>query len=604
MRKSIYLLIPLLVVFAAGCDMGVDSPYLQVIQERIQQDVEADAVTYSVLYDGNGHTSGVVPVDDTTYRSGSIAIVLGNTNGMAKAGQSFTGWNTEKDGTGTAHTSGDSITIDSSNVTLYAQWTQNPTYTITYDGNGNDGGEAPVDGNSYEAGASVLLENQETLSLTGYNFIGWNDAGGNSYTAGSFFTMPASDVILYASWSADSCTVTFVQQGGAAPEPGSMIVVFNTPYGTLASTSRTGYSFDGWFTESVAGDEVTSVTTVTETENHSLFAHWSANSYGVVLDRQGGTGGDTEVTATYDSAMPAAAPPARAGYTFGGYYTEADGNGTQYYDASMASMRNWDRAEEDFELKAKWTANTYTITFVSDDIGATGTMAQQSIPSGSTASLNPCTFTKTGWTFAGWATSSGEFWTYSDQANYTMGTSDVTLYADWTAPAVFQVGDRGYAGGWIIHAKTSYTDGWRYIEAAPEDATASTCIWGTASSAVSGADGIAAGTGEQNTVDIIAGDSAVDKAADICDGYTVDNGGTDYGDWYLPSRDTLSDMYANLHAVGIGGFWDDLYWSSSEYDSDYAWFVNFGDGQAHYNFVDPISVDKSSTLKVRAVRQF
>ena len=66
-----------------------------------------------------------------------------------------------------------------------------------------------------------------------------------------------------------------------------------------------------------------------------------AKTYTVTLDRQSGSGGSSSVTATYDSAMPEAAMPTREGYSFGGYYTEANGGGTQYYNADGTSVRNW-----------------------------------------------------------------------------------------------------------------------------------------------------------------------------------------------------------------------------------------------------------------------
>jgi uncharacterized repeat protein (TIGR02543 family) len=75
---------------------------------------------------------------------------------------------------------------------------------------------------------------------------------------------------------------------------------------------------------------------------------------------------------------------------------------------------------------------TYTVTFDKNDADAAGTMAAQTIASGSSASLTTCGFTKTGWIFAGWATISGGAVEYADNASYTMGTANVTLYAKWT----------------------------------------------------------------------------------------------------------------------------------------------------------------------------
>ncbi len=101
----------------------------------------------------------------------------------------------------------------------------------------------------------------------------------------------------------------------------------------------------------------------------SLVAEWEANTYTVTLDKQDGTGGTNSVTATYDSAMPSASAPTRTGYTFGGYYSEANGGGTQYYNADMSSAHIWDVADNG-TLYALWTANSYTVTL--NAIGGTG----------------------------------------------------------------------------------------------------------------------------------------------------------------------------------------------------------------------------------------
>ena len=73
----------------------------------------------------------------------------------------------------------------------------------------------------------------------------------------------------------------------------------------------------------------------------------------VMLDQQGGSGGTSYVEAPYGGAMPSIAVPTRSGYAFGGYYTGTDGSGTQYYTASGASARTWDK-ESATTLYAKW----------------------------------------------------------------------------------------------------------------------------------------------------------------------------------------------------------------------------------------------------------
>ena len=69
--------------------------------------------------------------------------------------------------------------------------------------------------------------------------------------------------------------------------------------------------------------------------------------------------------------MPSATAPTRTGYTFGGYYTSSGGAGTQYYNASMGSAKNWDKTTNT-KLYAKWTAKSYNVTFKGGNQTTTG----------------------------------------------------------------------------------------------------------------------------------------------------------------------------------------------------------------------------------------
>lgn len=81
------------------------------------------------------------------------------------------------------------------------------------------------------------------------------------------------------------------------------------------------------------------------------------------------------------------------------------------------------------------TVATYTVTF--DANTGSGTMSPQTIDEGASANLTANSFSKTGYTFAGWNTEAGGGGTdYADEASYTMGTGNVTLYAQWTAEII------------------------------------------------------------------------------------------------------------------------------------------------------------------------
>ncbi len=78
--------------------------------------------TYGVTYNGNGSTSGNVPVDATAYAPGAIATVLGNTGVLVNPGFQFAGWNSAATGSGTGFPVGATFAMGAANVTLYAQW--------------------------------------------------------------------------------------------------------------------------------------------------------------------------------------------------------------------------------------------------------------------------------------------------------------------------------------------------------------------------------------------------------------------------------------------------------------------------------------------------
>jgi uncharacterized repeat protein (TIGR02543 family) len=96
------------------------------------------------------------------------------------------------------------MAMGSANVTLYAKWTANSTFTVTYLGNGNTGGSIPIDSTNYEQGQTVtVMGNTGNLVKTGYAFAGWNtqaDGSGTTYAQAQTFTMGSANV-TYAKWN-------------------------------------------------------------------------------------------------------------------------------------------------------------------------------------------------------------------------------------------------------------------------------------------------------------------------------------------------------------------------------------------------------------------
>jgi 6-phosphogluconolactonase (cycloisomerase 2 family) len=121
--------------------------------------------TYTVTYNGNANTGGSVPVDSSTYQQGASVTVLGNTGSLVKTGSSFTNWNTVSNGTGTAYTQGQTLTMGTANVTLYAQWTANTVAGYAYAVNYN-GGSSAGSISQYTIGPNGALTPMATPSVS------------------------------------------------------------------------------------------------------------------------------------------------------------------------------------------------------------------------------------------------------------------------------------------------------------------------------------------------------------------------------------------------------------------------------------------------------
>jgi hypothetical protein len=158
----------------------------------------------------------------------------------------------------------------------------------------------------------------------------------------------------------------------------------------------------------------------------------------------------------------------------------------------------------------------------------------------------------------------------------------------------YKVGDRGPAGGWIFYDKGSFSNGWRYLEAAPAG-TDFTAQWGAAGKDVRGSETLV-GAGKRNTqliVEYLRSTGESGRAAQVCDSFSI--GG--YDDWFLPSKDELNLMYQNLKRKGLGSFSDSYYWSSTQDNADYLWGQVFSSGSQYYYY-------KYNAGKARAARSF
>jgi uncharacterized repeat protein (TIGR02543 family) len=132
------------------------------------------------------------------------------------------------------------------------------SHTVTYDGNGNDSGEAPKDDGSYMTGQLVTILSPVNLRKTSYSFVNWNsqmDGKGTSYTVNNKFPMPGENITLYAIWTQKSiCTVTYYGNGNTSGSVPSNPINYEQEQTVLVCDNtgklmKTGYTFTGWNTQ-------------------------------------------------------------------------------------------------------------------------------------------------------------------------------------------------------------------------------------------------------------------------------------------------------------------------------------------------------------------
>ena len=282
---------------------------------------------------------------------------------------------------------------------------------------------------------------------TGYTFVGWTDDPDELeevlYCDGVVVSNLAAEVDgvydLYAVWQANVYSVRFDANGGSgAMSDQSMVYDAEAPLDTNAFV-KTGYSFVGWANStsgSVVYDNGAIVSNLTAEADAvvTLHAKWSANSYTVKFNANGGTGSMANEPMTYNASKALTANAfTRTGYVFAGWAKTATGS-VSYAD--KASVKNLTAPSGGtVNLYARWTPNGYTVRY--DANGGKGTMPGTAMTYDVPAALAANAFTRTGYRFAGWSKTAGGSVEYAESASVSnltyVANGSVTLYAKWTA---------------------------------------------------------------------------------------------------------------------------------------------------------------------------
>lgn len=362
----------------------VSSLYDEGVSKTYKLVIEVKDLTFAINYVLDGGTNS--ENNPNEYVPEKLPLLLEN---PTKSGYKFVGWYDNENFTGESITEISAGTMG--DVTLYAKWNA-LDYRISYELNGGTNAENP---DGYDV--SDLPVSLHAPSRTGYIFKGWY-MGENRVLAIPVGT--TGNVVVSAKWEPITYTIDFDTNGGL-PTLSSIDYTIESDSFTLQEITKAGYTFDGWYNGET---KVTEITTGTY-GNMTLVAKWTADLYTISYDLADGVNSPENPTSyTIESGLITLKDPTRVGYTFVGWY-----NGEQLVTTIDSNTL------ENISLTAKWTVNSYKLTFDVD-----GNLTEKNFKYGEsvTAIENP---TKVGHTFAGW----------SEELPETMPANDITVEAKW-----------------------------------------------------------------------------------------------------------------------------------------------------------------------------
>jgi uncharacterized repeat protein (TIGR02543 family) len=361
---------------------------------------------------------------------------------ISRTGYDFLGWyDAAQDGSKI----GDAGTIVKGSTALaagtyYAHWSP-IMYEVTFESNGG----SSVSSQSIQSGNTISQPADPTKA--GYLFAGWYQDSALK-TAWNFSTDKVSSATtLYAKWKENDHIISFESNGGSAVD--SITVMDGQLLSAPTNPEKTGYYFNGWFTDTELQNPFNFTKAVTA--DATLYAAWEAKTYTITFNSNGGSTIDS-VKAAYGTAASKPADPTYDGHVFKGWFT--DTVLTSAYDFSTL-------VTGDKTLYAKWVNSSYTVSFQSNG-GSSVADETVALDALVTAPADP---TKDNYNFVGWYKDS----TLNTPWNFASDTidADVTLYAKWTAVPTVSVTFNSN-GGSAVDIQTVPQNG---LVSKPEDPT-------------------------------------------------------------------------------------------------------------------------------------
>ena len=274
---------------------------------------------------------------------------------------------------------------------------------------------------------------------TGYKLVLSSNTCSNGVLEGNVFTITnvTSAQTCTITLTPESYTLTLDPNGGSVSST-TKTVTYDSTYGDLPTSTRTGYTFNGWYTASSGGTKIESTTQVKTASNHTLYAHWTLNKYTLTLTK--GTGISKiyykiNGATSYSSATSTQTLSVNYNSTYYYYGVASTGYTISSCTASSPCSGTMGTSAVSKTLSAK--AKTYTVKY--DCNGGSNPPSNQTATYDSTFTVAANTCTRTGYSFNGWYDPTNVSWTgwsgtwKYDNGQYGITNNSLTLKAQWKA---------------------------------------------------------------------------------------------------------------------------------------------------------------------------
>lgn len=285
-----------------------------------------------------------------------------------------------------AHT--EAATLDTSQATtLYAMWNARERYTVEYQAAEGASGSVPVDMNYHYPDNGLAINFSLQPAKAGYSFVGWKNKDH------IYKEEDGTEIVLTSDMADDDNVVRFLEvlvpnkyrvcfyEDGECINEGGMEFTYGEAQPDISAIEATlasdhaAYTFGGWAI--IEGGPVVyegngDLTDLTVQKDGlvNLYAVFTAKKSTITFDN-GDDAEKEQVVATYGSWVPAVSfnPPTKVSeeegttHVFGGYYSQPNGQGKQYYDGALNSTDRFDQTE-DITLYAKWIPKDFKLIYM------------------------------------------------------------------------------------------------------------------------------------------------------------------------------------------------------------------------------------------------